>query len=86
MKAKGIDFTMKRRTTDKPLSELDKERNWLISILRSPGERPHAVIKRVFDAGRVLVTSVRRVNVKMTVTAFAFDLYQLCTLKKANVI
>ena len=86
VKAKGIDFTMKRRTTDKPLSDLDKERNRLISILRSPGERPHAVIKRVFDAGRVLVTSVRRVHVKMIVTAFAFDLYQLCTLKKANVI
>jgi IS5 family transposase len=86
IKAKGIDFTMKRRTTDKPLSDLDKERNRLISVLRSPGERPHAVIKRVFDDGRVLVTSVRRVHVKMVVTAFAFNLYQLCTLKKANVI
>jgi IS5 family transposase len=86
VKAKGIDFTMRRRTTDKPLSDLDKERNRLISILRSPGERPHAVIKRVFDAGRVLVTTVRRAHVKMAVTAFAFDLYQLCFLKKANVI
>ncbi|MCJ7445740.1 MAG: hypothetical protein MUO26_14675 [Methanotrichaceae archaeon] len=42
-KAKGIDFTMKRRTTDKPLSELDKERNRLISKLRSPIERPFSV-------------------------------------------
>ena len=86
VKAKGIDFTMKRRTTDMPLSDLDKERNRLISILRSPGERPHAVIKRVFNAGRVLVTTVRRVHVKMVATAFAFNLYQLCTLKNANVI
>jgi len=85
-KAKGIDFTMKRRTTDKPLEELDKERNRLISKLRSPGERPHAVIKRVFNSGWVLVTTIRRVCVKMMVTAFAFNLYQLCTLKKANVI
>jgi len=85
-KAKGIDYTMKRRTTDKPLDELDKERNRLISKLRSPGERPHAVIKRVFNSGWVLVTTIRRVSVKMMVTAFAFDLYQLCTLKKANVI
>ena len=30
--AKGIDFTMKRRTSEKPLLELDKERNRLISI------------------------------------------------------
>jgi transposase, IS5 family len=86
VRAKGIDFTMKRRTTDKPLSELDKERNRLISKLRSPGERPHAVIKRVFGAGRVLVTTVRRVHVKMVVTAIAFNLYQLCTLKNAKVI
>lgn len=77
---------MKRRTTDKPLSELDKERNHLISILRSPGERQHAVIKRVFDSGRVLVTTIRRVHVKMVVNAFSFNLYQLCTLKKAKVI
>ncbi len=86
MKAKGIDFTMKRRTADKPLGELDKERNRLISILRSPGERPHAVIKRVFGAGRVLVTTVQRVSVKMMVTAFAFNLYQLCTLKNDKII
>jgi len=84
--ARGDDFTMVRRTTDAPLSELDKERNRLISKLRSPGERPHAVIKRVFGAGRVLVTTVRRVHVKMMVTAFAFNLYQLCTLKNAKVI
>jgi IS5 family transposase len=86
VQAKGNDFTMKRRTTEKPLGELDKERNRLISILRSPGERPHAVIKRVFGAGRVLVTTVRRVQVKMMVTAFAFNLYQLCTLKNAGLI
>lgn len=84
--AKGIDFTMKRRTSEKPLDELDKERNRLISILRSPGERPHAVIKRVFGMGRVLVTTVKRVHVELMVTAFAFDLFQLCTLKKAKVI
>ena len=85
-KARGIDFTMKRRTTDKPLGELDKERNRLISKLRSPGERPHAVIKRIFNSGWVLVTTIKRVHVKMMATAFAFNLYQLCTLKKAGII
>ena len=86
VQAIGIDFTMKRRTTEKPLEELDRERNRLISVLRSPGERPHAVIKRVFRAGRVLVTTVKRVGVLMMVTAFAFNLYQLCTLKNARII
>ncbi len=84
--ANGIDFTMKRRTTEKPLGELDKERNHLISILRSPGERPHAVIKRVFGAGRVLVTTIKRVHLELMIAAFAFNLYQLCTLKKDKVI
>jgi transposase, IS5 family len=85
-KAKGEDFTMERRTTGLPLSDLDREINRLISKLRSPGERPHAVIKRIFGAGTVLVTTIKRVSVKMMVTAFAFNLYQLCTLKNANVI
>lgn len=84
--ARGNDFTMVRRTTEAPLSELDKERNTLISKLRSPGERPHALIKRVFGAGRVLVITVRRVHVKMMATAFAYNLYRLCALKNAKII
>jgi IS5 family transposase len=52
VKAKGIDFTMKRRTTEKPLGELDKESNRLISVLRSPGEKPNGVIERVFWGGK----------------------------------
>lgn len=85
-KANGVDFTMKRRTTNKPLSDLDKVRNRIISKLRAPGERPHAVLKRVFNSGRVLVTTVQRVGVKMMAAAFTFNLYQLVTLKKANFI
>jgi transposase, IS5 family len=77
---------MKRRTTERQLGELDKQRNRLISILRSPGERPHAVIKTVFGAGRVLVTIVKRVNIKMMVNAFVFNIYPLCTLKNARII
>jgi len=77
---------MKRRTTEQPPGELDKEYNKLISRIRSPCERPHAVIKIVFNAGRVLVTTVKRVHVKMVITAFAYNLYQLCTLKNAGII
>ena len=77
---------VKLKTTEKPLEELERERNRLISVMRSPGERPHAVIKRVFRAGRVLVTTVKRVGVLMMVTAFAYNLYQLCTLKNARII
>ncbi len=74
---------MKRATAEHPLGEIDKLRNSLISKLRSPGERPYAVIKRVFKSAHVMVTTVQRVRVK---TSFAFDLFQLCTLKKAGII
>jgi IS5 family transposase len=84
--ARGEDFTMKRRTTDRPLDQIDKERNRLISKLRSPGERPFAVIKRIFGAGRVMVTTVERVDVKMTVAAIAYNLFQMCTLKNSRII
>ncbi|MCJ7444088.1 MAG: IS5 family transposase [Methanotrichaceae archaeon] len=84
--ARGIDFTMKRATAEHPLGEIDKLRNSLISKLRSPGERPFAVIKRVFKAAYVMVTTVQRVHVKMMFTSFAFNLYQLCSLKNVGII
>jgi hypothetical protein len=71
--AKGDDFAKAPRTTTEPLERLLKSVTSLISRLRSSGERPHAVIKRVFGAGRVLVSAVRRAYVKMMVTAFAFN-------------
>lgn len=86
VKAKGVDFTLERRTKDLSLSELDKERNRLISILRSPGEIPNAVIKKIFNAGRALVTTVKRVHVEIVVNAFAFNLYQLCALNNSKII
>jgi IS5 family transposase len=44
------------------------------------------VLKRVFHATHVLVTTVPRVTVKMVFTAIGFNLYQLCTLKKRGTI
>jgi IS5 family transposase len=59
-------------------------RNLQISKIRAPGERPFAVVKTVFKAAHVLVTTVNRVNVKMVFTAMAYNLYQLRTLKRAG--
>jgi len=84
--AKGNDFTMKRATAGHPLNDLDQLRNHLISKLRSPGERQFAVIKRVFRCAHVMVTTIPRVHVKMVFAAFAFNLYQLCTLKNAGIV
>jgi len=68
------------------LSSWNKRRNLHISKIRAPGERPFAVIKTVFKAAHVLVTTVRRVHVKMIFTAIAYNLYQLRTLSKAGII
>lgn len=79
--AKGYDATMERATRYHPLSIGNELRNKRISRKRSPGERPFAVIKTVFNAAYVRVTTVARVAVKMIFTAFAFDLYQpVCVL------
>jgi hypothetical protein len=40
----------------------------------SRGERPFAVIKRVFGSGHVLVMTVGRVHVKMVFSCFCFNL------------
>ncbi len=82
----GYSATMKRSARDHPLSIMDKLRNARITKKRSPGERQYAVISRVFNASHVMVTTVRRVSVKMIFTAFGFNLYQLCTLKKQGAI
>ena len=85
-KCRGYSATMKRGARDHPIGIWDTLRNRRISKKRAPGERHYAVIKRVFNAGYVLVTTVERVNVKMIFTAFDFNLYQLCTLKRQGAV
>ncbi len=84
--AKGRSVTMYRATRGHPLSKWDRMRNSQIAKIRAPGERPFAVIKTVFKAAHVLVTTLVRVKVKMIFTALAYDLYQLGTLRKSSVI
>ncbi len=50
---------MKRTAAENPLGETDKLRNSLIAKSRTPGEIPFAVIKRVFKAAYVMVTTVQ---------------------------
>jgi IS5 family transposase len=55
--ARGNSVTMYRATRGHPLSSWDKMRNLQISKIRAPGERPFSVIKTVFKAAHVFVTS-----------------------------
>jgi IS5 family transposase len=80
VKPRGYDATMKRATRGHPLSIWDRLRNKRINRKRAPGERPFAVIKRVFGSGHVLVTTVPRVHVKMVFACFCYNLVQLSRL------
>ncbi len=77
---RGYDATMRRGVRGRRLGIRDRLRNRRINRKRAPGERPFAVIKRVFGSGHVLVTTVPRVHVKMVFACFCFNLVQLGTL------
>jgi len=48
-----------------------------INRKRAPSERSFSLIKRLFNEGHVLVTTVERVRVKMMFACFCFNLVQL---------
>jgi IS5 family transposase len=77
---RGYDATMRRGVRGHPFGTRDRLRNRRINRKRAPGERPFAVIKRVFHAGHVLVTTVPRARVKMVFACLCFNLVQLGTL------
>ena len=74
---RGFNATMRRGARDHPLCIWDRLWNARINRKRAPGERPFAVIKRVFGSGHVLVTSVERVRVKLVFACLCFNLVQL---------
>jgi len=77
VEVRGISVAMRRGAWGHPLSVWDRLRNRRINRKRVLGERPFAVIKRVFNVGHVLVTTVPRVRVKMTFACLCFNLVQL---------
>jgi len=81
----GYDATMRRGVRGHPLGIRDKLRNQRISRIRSPGERPYAVIKNVFRSAHTRVTTVLRIQVKMVFTAFSYNLLQLFTLRRQGI-
>ena len=73
----GYDVTIKRASRGHPLGIRDRLRNTRINRKRAPGEGPFTVIKRVFHAGYVMVTTVPRFHVKLMFACFCFNLVQL---------
>ncbi len=76
------DETMQRAVRGHKLNGGQQRRNKRISRVRSPGERPYAVIKTVFHSGVTFVTTLPRVAIKNMFTCFAYNLYRLVSLTK----
>ena len=79
-KTNGYDASMKRAARGRQLSGFDELRNKRISRIRSPVERCFSVMKVVFKAGHVMVTTVERAAVKITFSAIGYNLYNLLGL------
>jgi IS5 family transposase len=77
---RGYDATMLRGVRGHPLGLRDRLRNNRIGSKRRPVERVFALLKRGFGSGRVLVTIVKRVRVKLVFSCFCFNLVQLGSL------
>ena len=77
---RGWDASMMRGVRGHPLGLRDRLRNARIGSKRRLVERVFAVLKRVFGSGRVLVTTVERVRVKMVFSCLCFNLVQLGSL------
>ena len=82
----SIDKTMKRSVRGKLISTKDKRRNRAVSRTRSLVERPFAVIKRVFHAGHVMVTTHLRIHAKNLFACFSYNLFNLVTVQKNHMV
>lgn len=73
------DCTMRKAYRNTPLTKTDKSWNKRIAKKRSPGERPFAVLKKVFDRGHTLLKNIQRVIVQQVLNAFSYNIYNLHT-------
>jgi len=77
---RGYDATMRRGVREHSLGIRDRLRNGRVNRKRTPGERPFAVIKRMFGSGHVVMTTLPCVHVKMVFACLCFNLVQLGSL------
>jgi IS5 family transposase len=76
---------MIRATRGHPQKEADRKLNRFLSSVRAPVEHPFSIMKRVFHAGRVFVTTVVRVKVRMLFVCTCYNLFRALTLSESRV-
>jgi len=80
--AKGFAATMQRDVRGKPLDIRQIMHNDRVSLQRMPCEMVYMMKKGVFKVGKMMVATLKRVNLKMILTAFCFNLHQMRILIK----
>jgi len=83
-KTKGYNASMKKAARGHKLNVFDELRNKRISRKRSPVERCFSVMKIVFRAGHIMVTTVERAAIKIAFNAIGYNLYNLLGLVNKN--
>lgn len=78
------DCTSFKATRGHPLTQRQREKNKLFSKVRCLGERPFAVIKRVFHAGHVYVKTLERVTTQVLLRCFSYNIYRTLGLTLAK--
>ncbi len=81
---KGLCIDMIKANRGSPLTSEDRELNKFLSKVRAPVEHPFSVMKRIFHAGRVRVTTIVRVNVRMTFVCTCYNLFRALGLTSMN--
>lgn len=75
-KAMG-NATMKRASRFKRLTPRELLRNKRIMKIKAPGERPFAVMHKVMNGGKTLLTELHRVFVQQVMCCFTYNLIQI---------
>jgi len=77
LRCKGVkDNTSLKASRGHPLTDAQRRKNSLFSKVRCLGERPFAVIKRVFHGSRVFVKTIERVTTQVSLRCFAYNIYR----------
>lgn len=77
LRCNGVkDFTSIKATRGHPITEAERKRNTTFSKVRCLGERPFAVIKRVFHGGHVYVKTIGKVATQIVMRCFAYNIYR----------
>jgi len=70
------DNTSIKATPGHPITETERKRNTAFSKVRCLGERPFAVIKRVFHGSHVFVKTIEKVATVIVMRCFAYNIYR----------